>query len=635
MHCLFRLGYGTPQAKRHDGTIHRFALRLDKLCDPEDFKDALQILPWPRADHGAPDPLLAEENIALFPLGRAFDRDGWISNYRDRRLDEAEAAGRDLRTANKQIDAETKGLKDALDILRKREICYEAIPGHVGLDGLVRIFDNLNGRGVELDTIDLLRAKAAKENPSFSLDGWLAKTVDILAERLSDGKATIFATPTSDSAAKDLRDRQRTLLHVVGASSDGHDGKKTMRLTIKDLGATSLEQGGERLLKGAEWAGVILADAGFPGLRDLPYAKMFSLAAIAYARRHAQLASGGPQAARWNARMRQALLAAAFSGRLGASGEVNLNRLVPQVEAFVFDDAPFPPDLLAKGGPSAAAVGEPVRDAARRRLFSGVLRSLKPRDLCQGTRIDARATELHHLFPKDWCDRQGINASLRDSPWNLTPILPGTNSSIGGRAPKTDRRKQDPQGYVAQMVAEQGEATVADILKSHLVPVEDFREERFAEAIAGRRRAMLALLREITGLPLPEDGRSESEDKGVPPEATHAFRTPAGAVAYARKIQGSRGRAVRYALLPGSVLVQAGTGLPPRLEALWRSATEDAEPVLTEEGGEMPRIRRRLDGLTAAEIASLAFGQEIQGKAARLQPIDGEEETGEEETAQA
>ncbi len=43
--------------------------------------------------------------------------------------------------------------------------------------------------------------------------------------------------------------------------------------------------------------------------------------------------------------------------------------------------------------------------------------------------------DIHHIFPQDWCKRQGIKPAVYDSIINKTPLSYRTNRIIGGVAP--------------------------------------------------------------------------------------------------------------------------------------------------------------------------------------------------------
>ena len=43
--------------------------------------------------------------------------------------------------------------------------------------------------------------------------------------------------------------------------------------------------------------------------------------------------------------------------------------------------------------------------------------------------------DIHHIFPQDWCKKQGIKSAIFDSIINKTPLSFRTNRIIGGVAP--------------------------------------------------------------------------------------------------------------------------------------------------------------------------------------------------------
>ena len=45
------------------------------------------------------------------------------------------------------------------------------------------------------------------------------------------------------------------------------------------------------------------------------------------------------------------------------------------------------------------------------------------------------ALDIHHIFPRDWCEKQGIGKDRYDSVLNKTPISYKANRKIGGDAP--------------------------------------------------------------------------------------------------------------------------------------------------------------------------------------------------------
>lgn len=106
--------------------------------------------------------------------------------------------------------------------------------------------------------------------------------------------------------------------------------------------------------------------------------------------------------------------------------------------------------------------------------------------------------DIHHIFPKDWCKRQGVDAAIYDSVINKTPLSSRTNRIIGGVA---------PSDYLARL--EKGEKMTPPIpiererldnyLRSHLINPELLRCDNFYAFMADRQKQLLGLIERATG----------------------------------------------------------------------------------------------------------------------------------------
>ena len=104
--------------------------------------------------------------------------------------------------------------------------------------------------------------------------------------------------------------------------------------------------------------------------------------------------------------------------------------------------------------------------------------------------------DIHHIFPQDWCKKQGIKPDVFDSIINKTPLSYRTNRIIGGVAPSE---------YVAKL--EKGNETTPPIdsmrldvyLKSHLIDPPILRADRFKDFMEDRQKRLLSLIQQATG----------------------------------------------------------------------------------------------------------------------------------------
>jgi hypothetical protein len=123
---------------------------------------------------------------------------------------------------------------------------------------------------------------------------------------------------------------------------------------------------------------------------------------------------------------------------------------------------------------------------------------------------------IHHIFPQDWCKKNGLKPKIFDSIINKTPLAYRTNRIIGGAA---------PSDYLAKL--ERGSESVPPIdsqkldayLRSHLINPELLRSDRFAEFMEDRQKGLLVLIEGAMGKAaysgdVPEEGEDvESEEE--------------------------------------------------------------------------------------------------------------------------
>ena len=95
--------------------------------------------------------------------------------------------------------------------------------------------------------------------------------------------------------------------------------------------------------------------------------------------------------------------------------------------------------------------------------------------------------DVHHVFPQDWCKRQGIDRRVFDSVVNKTPLSKLSNIEIGGRAPSEYlRRIEDRHGIKPDELDE--------ILQTHLIDPRHLRADDFGAFYQARLDALSSLV---------------------------------------------------------------------------------------------------------------------------------------------
>jgi hypothetical protein len=125
---------------------------------------------------------------------------------------------------------------------------------------------------------------------------------------------------------------------------------------------------------------------------------------------------------------------------------------------------------------------------------------------------DEIALDIHHVFPRNWCENQGIGRDRYDSILNKTPISYKANRKVGGDAPSRylPRLQQEKQVALA-------DDEMDELLASHALAPELLRQDAFEEFLEDRRRRLSRLVERAMGKPvvvMAEDAVYEDQDDG-------------------------------------------------------------------------------------------------------------------------
>ena len=121
------------------------------------------------------------------------------------------------------------------------------------------------------------------------------------------------------------------------------------------------------------------------------------------------------------------------------------------------------------------------------------------------------AVDIHHIFPKAWCDQHQIDDERRESIINKTAISAVTNRTIGGAAPSS---------YLADDREEGADSLdqLDALLEAHLVQADLLRADGFDAYFEARRERLCQLVEAAIGKNVPRD-----VDQGVAGEDSAQF----------------------------------------------------------------------------------------------------------------
>lgn len=451
----------------------------------------------------------------MYPLTQVFDWDRWQDGFDDHWRGEEHAGMRETFRAFK---------RQVLENFKSYRVPVISLDRSTSKEAVCVVFEKVNTGGKPLDAFELVTAMYAAEGHELRKDwygddehkGRHRRFADTL--RPADSEAGILAGVSNTDFLQAIslfytRERRRE------AELAGKTGKELPavignRQALLNLPLAAYKKYEKQVEHGFVQAAKFLHMLHIYRLFDLPYqSQIVPLAAI--------IADIGEA---WEHEANRAKLVrwywnGVFGELYGSAVETRIARDFMEVPRWL------------QGGPEPSTVSEVIFRADRLRTmrmrlsaaYKGVnalLMKEGAQDFRSGQKFDhtvffGENVDIHHIFPQDWCKKQGIKPAVYDSIINKTPLSYRTNRIIGGVAPSE---------YLAKL--EKGDRQTPGIerarldayLRSHLIDPDILRRDDFDAFMADRQMRLLGLIEQATGKPaytgdVPEEGVDVSPDE--------------------------------------------------------------------------------------------------------------------------
>lgn len=374
------------------------------------------------------------------------------------------------------------------------------------------VFEKVNTGGLPLNVFELLTATFAGDKEYFEKYGTDFRLNDDWNETrtkfcsypvLAALENTDFLQAVTLLATR-KRNRSFSGLRPPAVSAKRED---VLKLSLDDY----LEWVGP-LREAFVWASHFLADRHIFDTRYLPYPKqLVPLAAIRVVLgRQADLLGPRERIIRW--------FWCGILGELyGGAVETRFARDLEQVPDWAVGKSDTLPNTVV----DATFVESRLHSLQSRRAsaYKGIYALLLDngaRDWMEDKALDRDqyvnlAVDIHHIFPRKWCDEHGVDDERRESIVNKTAISAVTNRTIGGEAPSKYLTAVEKK---AQIFSDHLDALV----EAHLVPAPLLRADDFDAFFAARRERLCQLVERAMGKAVPRDVAH-----GVPAEDAAQF----------------------------------------------------------------------------------------------------------------
>ncbi len=492
------------------------------------------------------NPELEYANL-MFPLNQVFSTQSWMQGF----WNHWNAKGE---TGKIQLFFDFQN--DVLNNFAEYQVPVIALGPDTSLEAVCLVFEKVNMGGKALDAFELLTAMYAAQGHKLRND-WLGidkaeemPTFDWLGTKetgdpklrlglhkhlatfgraagqangvLANVASTDFLQAIALLHTKELR------LAAIAAKPDKENEWPAVRATrqsLLDLPLAAYKKHCSAVRLGFERAARFLRQQQIYRVIDLPYqTQLVPLAAIfAEIGDKAEHTTNNEKIARW-------YWCGVFGELYGSAVESRFAKDILEVPAWL--DGGAVPSTVADG------VLRADRLLTMRSRLSAAYKGLNALLLRQGA-IDFRsgqafdqivffdeAVDIHHIFPKDWCEKQTpkLPAAIYDSVVNKTPLGYRTNRIIGGVAPssyleKLEKGKTTANGQIIEPSI--AKPMLAGYLQTHCIPVDELYADNFHGFIKARQKLLLDLVCRVTGQTAPSDSNTAEEGEDIPTAIAH------------------------------------------------------------------------------------------------------------------
>ena len=344
-------------------------------------------------------------------------------------------------------------------------------------EAVCQVFENVNTGGVSLTVFELVTAIFAMDNFELRKDWEERKNKYFNDEILSVTSATDFLTAC-------------TLLSSYKKGGTVSCKKKdVLNLTLAEY-----QRYADDLTDGFVEAEKILQEERIFSSKDLPYTtQLIPLAVLCtLLAEHNRIKTTSVKD-----KIKQWYWCGVFGEMYGSANETRYVYDVVGVMAWL-EDASKTPKTVQEFyfNPVRLLSLQSRLSAAYKGIMARILKN-QCKDFISGREMDftvykAESIDIHHIFPRDYCEKKGLPREKWNSVVNKTPITYSTNREIGGVAPSQYLTKIEKKGQVSPSVLD-------GYLRTHLIDTGDIRADRFDDFFIKRSTAILNEIEKATG----------------------------------------------------------------------------------------------------------------------------------------
>ena len=444
-----------------------------KKCVSDEFEreDAVVSVPEDRVttpfrgeaiDLSTPEKEYAQD---MFPLQRIFHSDEWMREY----IEYWNLAPDKWGLFQKFNDQVIKGFE-------RYQIPVITLDMETPKEAVCIVFEKVNQGGVSLTVFELLTASFAADNFNLRED-W-----GVRERRLKNNRRV-------------LRQMESTLFLQALAllvTKDRGGAVTCRRRDILRLQSDEYIKWADKVEDGFGKAARFLHGQKVFNYKDLPYrTQLVPLAAVMADLDETADTEGARQ------KLAQWFWCGVLGEMYGGATETRFAMDFTDVTRWIRGDGGTPRTVRESNFQANRLLTLRTRNSAAYKGIHALLMRDGSRDFRTGEPIEDQtffgdSIDIHHIFPRSWCDGHGVTTRICNSIINKTAISARTNRSIGGRAPSIYLN-------TLQRNAEIAPSDMDGILASHRIHAPALRSDDFNAFFANRAEGILQSIESAMG----------------------------------------------------------------------------------------------------------------------------------------
>ena len=427
----------------------------------------------------------------VFPANLLFDaseRNKWFKEF-------AKTYGFD----SKEYELWERFEEDIIDTVTGYKVPVITLLKDTPREAVCKVFENVNTGGVSLTVFELVTASFATYD--FDLRGSWDKYV---RPKVLGGEDGSFVTDLMEGVDATDFLTSMTLYTTFKKKMAGDGSTRCKKKDVLALGFDDYKANLDALVEGFCMAREFLVGERIFRMRDLPYTtQIVPLAATcAYIGRKVFSSVGTKNV------LRRWLWCGIFGEMYGGANET---RYANDIEDLV-DEIEGRPSLQrtvnAAYFQATRLLGLQTRNSAAYKGVMALVFRENALDFIDGeqmTNVKAINTppDIHHIFPRAYCERVGLERQRWNSIINKTPLITRTNRIIGGVAPSKYLPKVKSEGQI-------GEDELRVRIESHLIDYDALAADDFDTYFIDRAKKLLDAIERAMGKTVPDRDSEET-----------------------------------------------------------------------------------------------------------------------------